>query len=119
MAEQFETVDEYIATCPAEVRPILEQIRETIRTTAPTTGETIKYKMPTVTLDGKALFYFAAWKHHIGIYPIPRLDDELEARVAPLRAAKDTVQLKLKDPMPYDLIANLTEVLVQNREHHG
>lgn len=38
--------------------------------------ETISYQMPTVTLDGKYLVYVAAWKNHIGLYPVPPLSDD-------------------------------------------
>ena len=60
--------------------------------------------MPTITLDGHSSVYFAAWKHHIGVYPIPRADEALEKDLAPYRSTKDTVRLPLDQPIPYDLV---------------
>jgi uncharacterized protein YdhG (YjbR/CyaY superfamily) len=110
-----DTVDGYIATLPADVQPIIEEIRRLIRATIPDSGEKISYNMPTVTIDGNALIYFAAWKHHIGIYPIPTLDDELESEVRPLRAAKDTVKFPLDKPIPYDLLSRIALAVLDKR----
>jgi uncharacterized protein YdhG (YjbR/CyaY superfamily) len=71
--------------------------------------------MPTVTLNGKSLMYFAAWKKHIGIYPIPVLDDPLEAQVAPFRSGQDSVRFPLREPIPYALIESIAGVLRQRR----
>jgi uncharacterized protein YdhG (YjbR/CyaY superfamily) len=62
------------------------------------------------------LMYFAAWKKHIGIYPIPVLDDALERQVSPYRSGKDSVKFPLQEPIPYDLIAKLVAVLLQRRK---
>ena len=75
--------------------------------------------MPTITLNGESLVYFAAWKHHIGLYPIPPADGALERELAPYRAAKDTVRLPLRQPIPYDLIERVTALLVKNRVDRG
>lgn len=64
-------IDEYIAGFPKDVQEILEEIRMTIRRAAPDAEETIKYQMPTFTLNGN-LVHFAAFKKHIGFYPAPR-----------------------------------------------
>lgn len=55
--------------------------------------------------------YYAGWKHHIGVYPIPPLDTELEARIAPLRAAKDSVHFRHAEPLPVELIGRLVVAL--------
>lgn len=56
MAEQFATVDDYIASFPQHVRGILEQVRRTIHEAAPKgVGERISYGIPAVTLNGQRL----------------------------------------------------------------
>jgi len=64
-------IDEYIAGFPTQVQEILEKIRMTIRKAAPDAEETIKYQIPTFTLNGN-LVHFAAFKKHIGFYPAPQ-----------------------------------------------
>lgn len=49
------TIDEYIAGFPPDVQEILEQVRLTVRATAPEAEETMSYKMPTFTLNGRYL----------------------------------------------------------------
>lgn len=50
-----------------------EQVCRTIRTAVPAAGEAISYAMPTITLNGRDLVSFAAWKRHIGLYPLPAM----------------------------------------------
>lgn len=64
-------IDEYIATFPKETQRILEQIRTTIKKAVPDIEETISYAIPTFTLNGHYLVYLAAYKKHIGLYPVP------------------------------------------------
>ncbi|MFI6681779.1 iron chaperone [Kribbella sp. NPDC050470] len=116
MAEnKFANVDEYIASFPRDVQEVLEEVRRTIRSVVPDAGEKISYQMPTVTVDGKALMYFGGWKGHVSVYPIPPVDDELAARIAPYRSGKGTLKFPLKEPIPYDVIARLTEAFVAAR----
>jgi uncharacterized protein YdhG (YjbR/CyaY superfamily) len=69
---QFETIDEYIETFPANIQSILEKIRQIIQKTTPEAVETISYRIPSFNLNGRYLVYFAAWKCHISLYPIPQ-----------------------------------------------
>lgn len=66
----FRSVDEYIASCPKDVQPVLRRIRQTIRAAAPGAAEKISYQMPAFTLDGKILIYYAAWRKHVAVYGI-------------------------------------------------
>ncbi len=115
MAPSFADIDAYIATFPADVQLILEEVRGTLHTAVPDAGETISYQMPTITLDGRSLVYFAAWKNHLGMYPIPAADGPLEARIAPYRAATDSVRFPYRQPIPYELIAEIAALLVERR----
>ena len=109
------TIDEYIAACPADVQPILEQVRRTIRAAVPAAGESISYGIPTITLNGRTLVSFAAWKHHIGLYPLPAVTDAFAQELAPYRAAKSTVRFPLGQPLPYDIIARLMALHLTQR----
>ncbi len=70
------TIDDYIASFPEDVQTILGEVRRTIREAAPDAVESISYQIPTYKLKGQALIYFAGWKHHISIYPLPSGGDD-------------------------------------------
>lgn len=71
------SIDEYISGFPAHTQKLLQQIRETIRKTAPLSKEAISYAMPTFKLNGN-LVHFAGYKNHIGFYPTPNGIAEFE-----------------------------------------
>lgn len=113
-----ETVDAYIAGFPAEIAAFLTTLRQTIRGAAPTATETIKYGMAAYLIGKDPVIYLAGWKHHAGLYPVHPQSPEIEAAIAPLRAAKDTLQLKYKNPISHDLIAAIVAERVA-RLHSG
>jgi uncharacterized protein YdhG (YjbR/CyaY superfamily) len=109
------TVDEYLAALPDDVRARVEQVRRLVHEVVPDAGETISYAMPTFTLDAQPLLHVAAWKQHIGLYPLPALDADLAAEVAPFRGTKDTMKLPHSRSLPFDLVARVIGVLVERR----
>jgi uncharacterized protein YdhG (YjbR/CyaY superfamily) len=107
VAAKFSTVDGYLSSLPDEVQPILAEIRLRARRAAPGADEVISYNIPTLKLAGKAVIYFAAWKTHIAIYPVPQADAELERELEPYRAARSTLRFPLRQPIPFDLIERI------------
>ena len=105
------TIDEYIAGFPVDVQAILEKIRLTIRNAAPDAQETIKYRMPTFTLNGN-LVHFAAFKQHIGFYPIPTGIEHFKQELSVYKMGKGSVQFPLDQPIPYDLISKIVKFRV-------
>lgn len=115
MAQAPADVDAYIAGCPDAVRPVLEAIRAVLRESVPDGGERIAYGMPTLTLDGRSLLHYGAWKKHVGVYPVPPLPAGLEAQVAPYRTTTSTVRLPLAQPVPYALLGQVAAAVVAMR----
>jgi uncharacterized protein YdhG (YjbR/CyaY superfamily) len=113
------TIDDYIETFPPDVQAILREVRRRIRSTVPTADETISYGIPTFTLGGRYLVYFAGWKHHISVYPVPTGDATFEREIDPFRAGKGTLKFPLDKPIPYELIERATALLVQDRTTGG
>jgi len=103
----FKTIDEYIRTFPKDVQTILEKIRKTIREAAPGAVETISYQMPTFKLNSRGLVYFAAFKNHIGFYPIPSGVEAFEKELSPYKQGKGSVQFPIDQPVPYDLVKRI------------
>ena|SRR5688572_1647508 len=112
MTNKINSIDEYIDTFPEDVQPILKRVRRTIKAAAPQAGEKISYGIPTFTLNGKYLIYFAGWKHHISIYPIPVGDDAFNQEVAPFIAGKGTLKFPIDKPVPLKLITKIVELNV-------
>ncbi len=115
MAEIASTVDAYAAALPEPSREVLDTIRRLIAERVPGVEESIRYQMPVFTTDGIYLVYVGAWKHHVGLYPIPVLSADLEVEIAPYRTKTDTVRFLYKQPVPYDLIGRLIDALVPIR----
>ncbi len=107
-----QTIDEYIAGFPPDVQAILEKIRLTIRKAAPGAEETIKYGMPTFTLKGN-LVYFAAFKKHIGFYPVPTGIEKFKKELSVYKGAKGSVQFPLDKPIPFGLISKIAKFRVK------
>ena len=109
-------IDEYIAAHPREVQDSLQRIRTTIRKAAPDADETIKYQMPTFTLNGN-LIHFAAYKKHIGVYPVPRGDEQFKDELARYDGQKSTARFPLDKPIPFGLISRIVKFRAkQNRK---
>ena len=106
------TIDEYIAGFPKDVQAILQRIRMTIREAAPDAEEKISYQMPTFTLKGN-LVHFAAFKNHIGFYPIPSGIEEFKDELSVYEQGKGSVQFPLNKPIPFDLISRIVKFRVK------
>jgi uncharacterized protein YdhG (YjbR/CyaY superfamily) len=100
------SIDEYIAASPSAVRPILKEIRRTIRAAAPGAEEVISYRMPAFRQHG-ILVYFAAFKSHIGLFPPVSGDARLEQALKPYAGPKGNLRFPLDRPIPYALIARI------------
>ncbi len=111
--KQFRTIDEYIKTFPKDVQVILEKMRQTIKEAAPEAVETISYQMPTFKLNGRYLVYFAAWKDHIGFYPLPSGIETFEKELSPYKQGKGSVQFSIDKPIPYDLVKKIVNYRVK------
>ena len=108
-------IDEYIASCPPEVRSILEKIRSTIREAAPEAEERISYQMPTFAFAGN-LIHFAAFKKHIGLYPPVNGDEKLQAEISPYRNVRGNLKFPLDQPIPYALIRRIVKARLKEQQ---
>jgi uncharacterized protein YdhG (YjbR/CyaY superfamily) len=106
------SIDDYIAAQLPAVQPILQRIRAIVREEAPEAREAISYRIPAF-MHGGALFYFAAFKKHIGIYPPVRGDAALLKALVPYRGEKGNLSFPLADPMPYERIRRVARQRVK------
>ena len=114
--KRFETMNEYIATFPKDVQELLERMRQAIKEAAPMAEEAISYQMPTFKLNGN-LVHFAAFKHHIGFYPVPSGIEAFKKELAPYETSKGSIRFPMDKPIPLDLVKRIVEFRVkQNQE---
>ena len=118
MAQQFLDVDEYIATFPDDVRPVLQQIRQIIHAAVPGSQEAISYHIPTMTRNGRRYVHFAGWAKHVSLYPVPESEETeagyaLAAELEPYLVGKGTLKFPLNKPIPYDLIGRVAARLAE------
>ncbi len=104
----FKSIDEYIASKPETLRPVLERVRATIRKALPGAEEAISYQIPAFKLNGRVVVFFAGWKEHYSIYPAgPALLAAFAEKLAGYMVSKGTIQFPLNRPVPVALISRI------------
>lgn len=111
----MDAVEEYIAQFPDDVQGILRGVRAAILSEVPGAEEKVRYGMPAVMLGGRYALHYAAWKKHVGVYPVSVAPEPLESELAPYRAAKDSVNFSYAKPVPYDLVARIAAFMRDSR----
>ncbi len=110
----FESVDDYIATHPAEVQAVLQAVRGAILKAVPAAQETISYQIPTFKLHGTYVVYFAGWKEHYSLYPASaRLVAAFEKELGPYEVRKGTIRFPLGKPVPLRVIGRMAKFLAR------
>jgi uncharacterized protein YdhG (YjbR/CyaY superfamily) len=103
------TVEEYLATLPADRRNAVETLRRTIRAAAPDAVESIAYSMPAFrSQGGQFLVSYASYKRHFSLFPASgAVIEALGAEIAPYLAGKGTIQFPADRPIPVALVTKV------------
>lgn len=102
------TVEEYIAQFPAETQKLLKQLRKTMRAELPKADEVVSYGIATYKMNGKAVTYFAGFKEHVSVYPIPQGSAAFQKQVEKHQTGRGTLQFPLDEPLPLAFIRKAT-----------
>ena len=110
----FVSIDQYIATFPAETQKTLQKIRATIHAAAPQAVEKISYQMPTFYLKGN-LAHFAAFRDHYSFFPgsTEKLIQVFKEEITIYITGKGTLQFPFDQPIPFDLITKIVQYRVK------
>ncbi len=101
----FQSIDEYISTFPEDIQKRLEIIRKTIKENVPNNAvEAISYQIPCFKLNGKFIIYFAGYKNHTSIYPIPPGPKSFQKEISEYVKGKGTMQFKNDKDLPIQII---------------
>ena len=118
MMKRPENIDAYIASFPADIQALLEQMRSTIKQAAPAAEEIISYSMPAFRLNGM-LVWFAAHTSHIGLYPRGSGIEEFAVQLEGYKVSKGTIQFPLDKPLPVELIGKIVQFRVEENLRKG
>jgi len=108
-------VDSYIAAAPKAAQPLLNQLREVIKTAAPQAKEKISYGMPSYVHRGR-LAYFAGYEGHVGLYGVAHVASEKDAGVARYLENQSTLRFPVGQKLPVALIRKLIKERVKQNE---
>jgi uncharacterized protein YdhG (YjbR/CyaY superfamily) len=72
-------VQAYIARQPPAARRLLKAVRSAVKRSAREASESFGYGIPGFKLHGRVLLYYAAWKQHMGLYPMGKAIREKHA----------------------------------------
>jgi uncharacterized protein YdhG (YjbR/CyaY superfamily) len=103
------TVDEYLATLPAEQRAALRRLRRIIRATSPRMEEGISYGMPVFRLDGRWVVWIGAAARHCAIYGVHAVADELDGYET---SGRGTLRFRPDEPLPATLVRKLVKARI-------
>jgi uncharacterized protein YdhG (YjbR/CyaY superfamily) len=114
------TVDEYMATLPADRRGPMELLRQTIKAAAPDATEVITYKMPGFKSHGQFLVSYDAYKNHYSLFPASDpVVEGLGEELTPYLAGKGTIRFPASRPIPADLVRKIVEIRVAENTARG
>lgn len=100
-------VEKYISQFEPDIQEKLNSLRQLFFEILPDTEESIRYKIPAFKV-GKHYLYFAAYKKHIGFYPIYGLK-EIEGEISEYIAknTKSSLHFMLDKSLPLELIKKI------------
>jgi uncharacterized protein YdhG (YjbR/CyaY superfamily) len=114
-------VEEYFSALPSEQRAVLEKLRKTIRTAAPTATEAISYQMPAFKYEGRGLVSYAAFKDHYSLFPMSlQVMADYETELRPFISGKGTIRFTSDRALPAALVrkivkARMAEIAARKR----
>jgi uncharacterized protein YdhG (YjbR/CyaY superfamily) len=108
--DQSKRVEAYLAACPKDVRQKLQQLRALILATAPGALEWFSYGVPGFRLEGRPFIWYAAFTHHVSLYPMTTVIRTAFAKeLEELETSKGTIRFPLERPLPVTLIKGLVK----------
>jgi len=113
-AKTPKSVEEYFAALPAGQRAVLEELRGTIQSAAPTATEAISYQMPAFTYQGRGLVSYAAFKDHFSLFPMSLgVMADYESELQPFVSGKGTIRFTADRQLPIALVRKIVKARME------
>src|SRR5258705_10298375 len=113
MPSKPKDIDQYLENFPATAKKMLQQIRTTIKKTAPHAEEVISYSIPAFRLNDRILIFFAGWNGHVSVYPVPQANQALQKEISKYQTGKGTLQFPIDKPLPVKFISRIIKLRVK------
>jgi uncharacterized protein YdhG (YjbR/CyaY superfamily) len=114
--KKIASVDEYIQSFPKDVQVSLGKVRRTLHKIVPGAVETISYGIPCLMFNSRYLVYFAGWKKHVSLYPIPAGTPAYRKKIAKYVGGKGTLKFPLTDSIPLDIVEDTVKLLLKDKK---
>lgn len=113
---RVETVDDYLAAVPEDVRAALDKLRKTIKAAAPKADEVISYQIPAFKQKG-LLVGFAASKAHCTFHIMSvKVTREHAQDLKNYELGKASVRFAANKPLPAALVTKLVKARIAENE---
>lgn len=100
-------IDEYLKNVSFPQREELERVRKIIKQLVPDAEESISYGMPVFKYNNQYLIWFAAFKDHMSIFPMPSSIEAMGDKLSKFKTSKGTIQFTLDNPIPEPLLKEI------------
>ena len=103
----------YFAALPPDARRRLKELGALIKRNAPRAVAAFSYRIPAFRLDDRVLLWYAAWTHHVSLYPISaRMKRAGGAQLDRFAVSKGTIRFSLAGPLPSALVKKLVKARI-------
>lgn len=98
---------EFISKYPKESQEKLIDIKNKIEEISKDLEPTFGYGVPAFKYKNKYIFYYSAFKNHIGLYPTPIVIEEFKEDLKEYELLKVTVKISNDKKIPFELLVKM------------